>query len=233
MRKDLPEPWKCQINPFLILPSFTLSTITFALRNVAEATTLPKREKSQARALTMAEQALFLDVINTDRLAPAFLLLLTTGLRRGELLGLRWRNINLTNKVLSVEENLVITREHTTLYQPPKTERSKGQIPLNELAVETLKTHRKKMLSEGNCSPESPVFCTEKGTPIHPRNFNRKFTLLRNAAGISDEVTVHSLRHTFATRLLEIGVSMREAQELLRHETLPQQQTSTLMSQQT
>lgn len=123
------------------------------LRNVAEATTLPKREKSQARALTMAGQALFLEVIRKDRLAPAFLLLLTTGLRRGELLGLRWRNIDLTNKVLSVEENLVISREHTTLYQPPKTERSKGQIPLNEISIDALKAHRKEMLSEGHCSP--------------------------------------------------------------------------------
>ncbi len=86
--------------------------------------------------------------------------------------------------------------------------------------IEVLKTHRERMLSEGYHGRDKPVFCTKVGTPINPRNFNRKFEELRKKAGIGKDITVHSLRHTFATRLIEKGVAMREVQELLRHEEM-------------
>ncbi|MBT9140180.1 MAG: Tyrosine recombinase XerC [Dehalococcoidia bacterium] len=189
-------------------------------RNAAEATTLPKQEKSQVRAMTISEQADFLQVVQDTRMAPAFIVLLATGLRRGELLGLRWRNVDLALARISVEENLVRTNSVSAYYQPPKTEKSKGQIPLNNTALDALKDHRKAMLAAGYCSPDKPVFCTKNGTPYIPRNFSRTFEKLRDKANISKDITVHTLRHTFATRLLEAGVSLKEAQELLRHENI-------------
>jgi integrase len=189
-------------------------------RNVAEAITLPKHEKSQARALTIKEQSDLLIALQADhRLGAAFIVLMATGLRRGELLGLRWRNIDFDNKHLTVEENLVWING-ATLYQPPKTARSRERVPLIRPVIEALKAHREKMLAEGNYGKDKPVFCTKVGTPYIPRNFNRKFEELREKAGISKDVTVHSLRHTFATRLLERGVAMKEVQELLRHEVM-------------
>ena len=190
------------------------------LRNVADATTLPKQAKSQVRAMTFNEQNDFLQVIQGDRMAAAFIVLLATGLRRGELLGLRWRNVDLTLARISVEENLVQTSTSSLQYQPPKTEKSKGQIPLNKSALEVLKEHRKAMLAEGHCAPDKPVFCTKNGTPHSPRNFSRKFESLRDKAKISKDITVHTIRHTFATRLLEAGIGLKEAQELLRHENI-------------
>ncbi|MCL4462726.1 MAG: site-specific integrase [Firmicutes bacterium] len=189
-------------------------------RNASEAVTLPKQEKSQVRAMTIDEQAKFLQVIQGDRIAAAFIILLATGLRRGELLGLRWRNVDLTLGRISVEENLVRTNTKSLQYHPPKTKKSKGQMPLNKSAIDAFKEHRKAMLAEGNCSPEKPVFCSLDGTPYTPRRFSYKFEVLRDKAKISKDITVHSTRHTFATRLLEAGVSMKEAQELLRHENI-------------
>ena len=189
------------------------------LRNVSEATTLPRRNKSQARALTLQEQNDFLAAAEGDRLCPAFIVLMATGLRRGELLGLRWRNVDFDNNSLTIEENLVSLKGAAS-YQLPKTDKSKARLPLIRPAIDALKAHRALMLAEGYHDKDKPVFCSKAGTPINPRNFNRKFTELRDSAGIGKDITVHSLRHTFATRLLEKGVSMREVQELLRHEEM-------------
>ena len=187
------------------------------LRNVAEATVLPKQDKKKARAMTVEEQAAFLSVLEKDRLVAAFIVLMGTGIRRGELLGLFWRNVDLKKGTLAIEQNLVRVKGNARAYQEPKTEMSKGELPLNAAVMDALKAHRERMLSEGNHAPEKPVFCTKKGTTINPRNLSRKFDILRDKAKIPKDVTTHSLRHTFATRLLEQGVGLKEVQELLRH----------------
>ncbi len=187
--------------------------------DVSESVTLPALKKGQARALTLKEQAKLLAAAECDPLYPAFILLMTTGLRRGELLGLRWRNVNLPKKYLEIEETFVPVKGGA-VYQQPKTEKSKGKVPLIKPAVECLKKHRQQMLAEGLFDKDRPVFCNDTGGPIMPRSFNHRYERLREKAGISKDVTVHSLRHTFATRLIERGVSMKEVQELLRHEEM-------------
>lgn len=64
---------------------------------------------------------------------------------------------------------------------------------------------------------DKPVFCTSKGTPVHPRNFNRKFYQLREIAGVPEDVNLHALKHTFATRMPEMGEDLKIVQELLGH----------------
>jgi site-specific recombinase XerD len=86
--------------------------------------------------------------------------------------------------------------------------------------VECLKKHRQEMMAKGLLDKDKPVFCNDDGRPIMPRSFNHRFEKIREKAGIDKAITVHSLRHTFATRLLERGVSMKEVQELLRHEEM-------------
>lgn len=189
------------------------------LLNVSKSTKLPKKEKGEVRALTPEEQERFIKALYGERLSAAFVVLMATGLRRGELLGLRWRNVDLAGRFLAIEENLVAVKGGA-VYQPPKTEKSKGRVPLIAPAIEALKSHRERMIFEGHYGADMPVFCSKAGTPINPRNFSRVFERLRDKAGIDRDVTVHSLRHTFATRLLERGVSMREVQELLRHEEM-------------
>ena len=193
------------------------------LRSPTEATTPPKLEQRAITAMTPEQMGAFLSALDnthykrTRRIAPAFKILLGTGLRRGELLGLRWRNIDLDNKVIRIEQGLVMTKGKMWVYQDPKTEQSKNEIPISDYVAGVLQTHWLEMVFEGNADMDKPVFCTKKGTPIIPKNFNRTYYALRKRAGISDDVNLHALRHTFATRLLEKGVQMKEIQELLRH----------------
>jgi integrase len=185
--------------------------------NVSEAAVLPPMKQKEARALTPEEQAAFLSVLDGDRLGVAFLLLLGTGLRRSELLGLWWEDVDLENGLLYVRKGLVEGRKVAPLiYQEPKTDKSRRIIPLPKLLAEALVRHKERLLLEKNFHPGGPVICNTKGNPLFPSNLNRKFYELRRKAGI-EHVNLHALRHTFATRLLENGEHLKVVQELLGH----------------
>ncbi|HBT49963.1 MAG TPA: hypothetical protein DEA61_09205, partial [Caldanaerobacter subterraneus] len=84
-----------------------------------------------------------------------------------------------------------------------------------------LKEHKKRMIEEGNYAKDKSVFCSQNGKKyIYPRNFNRKYYQLRGKAGIDKDINLHALRHTFATLMLEAGVSLKIVQELLGHKRL-------------
>ena len=190
-------------------------------RNVAEATELPADKKKEARALTLEEMDRFLNALEGDRLKAAFVTLLGTGLRRGELLALKWDNVNLKEGTIAVKENLVWIAKKGFVFQSPKTEKSKRVVPLPDDVLAELKRHKVRQAEEklkigAAYQDNSLVFCTEIGTPIIPRNFERKYKALLKKAGLTG-VKLHSLRHTYATRLLELGENLKVVQELLGH----------------
>ncbi len=190
-------------------------------RNVAEATELPADKKKEARALTLEEMDRFLNALEGDRLKAAFVTLLGTGLRRGELLALKWDNVNLKEGTIAVKENLVWIAKKGFVFQPPKTEKSKRVVPLPDDVLAELKRHKVRQAEEklkigAAYQDNGLVFCTEIGTPIIPRNFERKYKALLKKAGLTG-VKLHSLRHTYATRLLELGENLKVVQELLGH----------------
>lgn len=196
-------------------------------RNVAELCSPPKQVKREARYLTLEEEEKFLSVLKDEPLGAAFILLLGTGLRRGELLGLRWQDVHIEKDgegYIEVKQQLVkakINGKNTLIFQPPKTEKGKRIIPLPSWAVEALKRHKEKQDKHkakcgGKYYDHDLVFATSSGKPIHPRNFHRSFKRLLEKAKIQN-ATIHSLRHTFASRLLELNEHPKVVQELLGH----------------
>ncbi|NLG85545.1 MAG: tyrosine-type recombinase/integrase [Firmicutes bacterium] len=198
-------------------------------RNVAEFVSLPRQEKKEIRVLSPEDQERLLAVLDRHRLGTAFLLILATGLRRSEVLALRWSDLDLSAGTMPSSRGLVEIRDRTQekgkrlklAFQEVKTAAGRRTIPLPKMAITALEKHRarqdeeKAFLGE-RYQDQGLVFATETGRPIHPRNFAYVLERLLVEAGIP-RVGLHALRHSFATRLLEAGEHPKVVQELLGH----------------
>jgi len=178
-------------------------------------------KKPKARVLRENEQARYIKAVSQSRYGTAFLLFLGTGLRRGEMLGLKWENVDLDNGTIYIQQQLLQVKEDDKYqlgYYAPKSEKSIRQLPLPKWAIDLLKKHKEKQNKEKRDYIEDNglVFCTTRGTPINPSNFWRDFKKVLHEAQLPD-IRIHDLRHTFATRLLEKGVAIKVIQELMGH----------------
>lgn len=191
-------------------------------RNVAKSVRPPSIREPERRSLDVEEARRFLDVASGDRLECVFVLGLTLGLRRGEVLGLRWRDVDMAARTLQVVQALQ-RAEGQLMLVAPKTKRSRRLLPLPETAVVALERHRVRQVAErlkaGAIWTDSGlVFTSTVGTPMEPRNVNRRFDELRARAGLP-WLRLHDLRHGCATFLLAQGVEPRTVMEVLGHST--------------
>jgi excisionase family DNA binding protein len=167
-------------------------------RNVAKAVRSATLTRTERRALTPSEALALLSQLQGDRLEGLFILALSTGLRRGEVLGLRWQDIDLPGRALFVRQ--AVQRINGELrFVPPKTHRSTRSMPLSELTVSALTAQRARqaedrLLVGAAWEDHGLVFATHLGTPLEPRNVNRRFSAARSAAGL-EWVRLHDLRH--------------------------------------
>lgn len=179
------------------------------VRNPADAADPPVRGRSRVEAWTAKELSRFLERVRGQRLFALWRLAATSGMRRGELLGLTWRCLDLEGARLSVEQQLLPTRGGLS-FGPPKSERSLRTIALDAETVDALRVHRETQKLERDFAGEAYadgdlVFCDELGRPIRPMRLTNWFADERKAAGISTG-TLHVLRHTAATLALTEGV---------------------------
>jgi integrase len=200
------------------------------VRNVSEATTLPGGKVRTMHPLTLDQVHQFLDAVKGDRLFAAFFLEMGTGLRRGELLGLRWRDLDIDAGVLQVRQTLIRVGNHGNtesgrksrlIFQEPKTEQSRRTIPIPDDIVEALRHHKarqakERLLMGGAYEDHGLVFCQANGQPIAPYTFTRHFERLLKYAGLP-RIRFHDGRHTFATLMLELGESAKTVQTILGH----------------
>ncbi|WP_328494965.1 site-specific integrase [Streptomyces sp. NBC_00414] len=197
-------------------------------RNVARIVETPTVESKEVRPLDAAEVRLLLKTAQPHRLYALWLLLVSTGLRRGEALGLTWADINLTAGTLRVRRNVQRIRREL-IFGTPKTMRSVRTISLPKHCVRALTTHRAQQEREQKVAgakwqptpghPTGLVFTTVTGRVTDPRSLNRMLTILCRDAKVR-RVRVHDLRHTCASLLLAQGVDARTIMETLGHSTI-------------
>ena len=171
-----------------------------------------------------------LPAIAKDRLFAGILLAISTGLRRGELLALRWRDLDLEAQVLHVRQTIVRVRNYDTsggasrtmlVFQEPKTAHSRRTLPLPDGCLKALQHHKAVQAQERFLLGEAYqdrdlVVCQADGKPIDPRNFARLFENMIRRAHLP-KMRVHDTRHTFATLMLELGESPKTVQTMLGH----------------
>jgi integrase len=180
-------------------------------RNVAEAVDPPKVPKKDVTPLSPDQARVLLEAARRDRLEALYVLAIHTGMRQGELLALKWEDVDLDAGVLRVRGT--------------KTARSRRTVQLSQTALDALTRHLTRQLGEidraGNAWRENGlVFATEIGTPLNRHNLTqRSFRPLLAKAGLP-QIRFHDLRHTCATLLLSKGVHAKYVQELLGHSTI-------------
>lgn len=183
-------------------------------RNVCTAVQKPRVKKKAFQVLSPEEAQRFLEAAEEDRLYALYVLAVTTGLRQGEMLALRWQDVDLKAGTVSVRHTLVDLNGKLELGEP-KTAKGKRSVVLPAMATQALRDHRKTMLAEGNYGEW--VFCDTTGGLMRKSNFvRRSFKPILKKAKVP-EVRFHDLRHTAATMLLSEGVHPKVVQEILGH----------------
>lgn len=189
-------------------------------RNVAKLVKPPSVRREEARVLTMEEAKKLLDAIKGDRLEAFWICALTLGLRRGELLGLRWDDIDFGNGQLTVRQTLQRADGSLQLVDP-KTDRSRRTVPVPDPTLAALRRHRRTQAAEQLASGErwkdqGLVFASTIGTPIEPGNLSARWRKARTQAGL-DWLRLHDLRHACTSYLLACGASPRTVMKTLGH----------------
>ena len=195
--------------------------------NVSEAVDPPKAPRKEIRPLTPEQVRSLLRTAQGDRLGALYALAITTGLRQGELFGLRWEDVDLEAGKLSVRQTLTTPKGGRRL-GPPKRSKSRRSVKLTAGAVKALRDHRERQLNEREKLAElwqdhDFVFTTQVGTPLNRHNFFRRcYKPLLEEAGLPRSIRFHDLRHTCATLLLSKNVNPKIVQELLGHANISQ-----------
>ena len=179
-----------------------------------------ERDGPEMHIWTAGELARFLDAIADHRLAPAYHLAAVTGMRRGEILGLRWADVDLNAKRLSVRQALIAVA-YEMRFSNVKTAAGRRTIDLHAHDVDVLTRWRRcqaeeRLLIGSAWEDHGLVFCRPDGRPIHPERFSRTFDQLLARHGMPD-IRLHDLRHTHASLLLKAGVPIKVVSERLGH----------------
>jgi integrase len=193
-------------------------------RNVADLVQKPRRRRTKMTTLKEEQVQVLLNAIKGNRLEALYVLALSTGMREGELLGLRWNDVELERGFLQVRVSLQESDGPVRrILDEPKTSHSRRRIALSRYAVLTLNEHRKRQDEERRNAGEmwdgrlNLVFTNTIGRPLHPSHMRRRlFGPLLKEAGLPS-IRFHDLRHTAATLLLRRGINPKIVSEMLGH----------------
>jgi integrase len=191
-------------------------------RNVADAVDPPKVETEEVEILDADQIAAVLAGMEGSRLHPIAALAINTGMRRGELLALRWSDVDLDAGVIRVTRSLEQTRAGLR-FKSPKSRRGNRSITIPSSAVLALNEHRRQQLelrmklALGRPDADALVFCDHNGDPIPPNTFSVIWRrAIAKIPGVP-RVTFHALRHTHASALIHASVDVVKVSRRLGH----------------
>ncbi len=188
-------------------------------RNPVAATDPPANvARKTTEVWTADEVRRFLDHVSGHRLSVAFRVLVTTGMRRGELLGLRWGDVGWERGALSVVRSLGLV-DGELVMSPGKTATSRRLVFLDDATLDGLRAHFQRAVDAEAGGDSDPVVAARDGGLVHPDSFSNTFDRLVATAGVS-RIRLHDLRHTYATLALMAGMHPVVLAERLGHSTV-------------
>ncbi len=192
-------------------------------RNVAKLVDPPRVPKHEITPLTPEQARQLIESAVDDRHLALYVTALGTGLRQGELLGLRWEDVDLHAGRLQVRHSLANVKGMLTLLEP-KTDRSRRNVYLADSVVTALRAHRtrqrmERLVAGSRWVDSGHVFTTLHGTPYHAATITRAFQAALDRAGLP-RCRFHDLRHAAATFLLAQGMTLEDVKQLLGHSSI-------------
>ena len=196
----------------------------FISQNPAEDAELPSVEKKTPLCLAEADFTAFLEELpqEPEKYRNPIIVDMLSGERRGEILGMRWDDVDFANETVTVEETLNYTSSDGVYTDSPKSKTSKREISLPSIAFDVLQeqlewqNQQKEKLGDLWDNPGNRVFTNENGQPIHPDTLTRRFTKLAKRLGYPG-VHLHTLRHSYASLLASEGIPLKTIAEILGH----------------
>lgn len=193
-------------------------------RNPCDGATSPKAPRAELTTWNPEEADAFLLATREHRMHALYVMALTTGMRQGELLGLKWADIDFNTGTLAVRRALQWQRGNGLVFTEPKTARSRRKIHLSQTALAALRGHKDRQTFERHAADfawttHDLVFCNAVGEPLSPTNETKRFQRAGAAVGLPS-IRFHDMRHTAATILLAKGVHVKLVSEMLGHSTI-------------
>ena len=192
--------------------------------NVASGAEMPAIRRADMQTWDPDEVARFLDTAKASPYYALFHTAIYTGMRRSELLALRWQDVDLILCQVYVNRGLHHLKDGSYIFTEPKSARSRRTIALSPAAILVLQAHHEKRTMERGMmgkalSPEDLVFSKPEGEPYRPNTITRAWSTLAKQAGVK-VIRFHDARHTHATLLLKAGIHPKVVQERLGHESI-------------